>query len=207
MERFLHTGRIALIVGGLLLAAGSALQAVTAGGQPFSAQVTTTAFAAAASLRLLGAIGMLVGVTAVYLPTADRSGRFGLVAYLLVVANLVLQAAWMWADLFVTGAFAVHAPGVLDGTVDTARMGIGFMLAWVFNASFLLLGIAVLRSRVYARGVGIALIVMGAITLLPLPVDGPVFEVVIGVAAAVAGVLAGQLAPVPAEARTAGAPA
>jgi hypothetical protein len=190
MARFLHVGRIALILGGLLLAAGSGLQAATSGGDPFSAQVTTSVFAVSAALRLVGATAMLVGFTALYLPASDRAGRFGLVAYFLVAANLVMQAGWMWADLFITGAFAANAPGVLDGTVDDGRMSVGFMLAWLFNAAFVLLGIALLRSRAYPRGVGIAVIVMGAITLLPMPFDGPVFEVVIGSMAALAGILA-----------------
>ncbi len=190
MERFLHVGRITLIVGGLLLALGSGLQAATSGGDPFSVQVTTSVFAVSAALRLAGAIAMIIGFTALYLPIANRAGRFGLVAYFLTVANLVLQAGWMWADLFITGAFAANAPGVLDGTVDDGRMGVGFMLAWLFNATFILMGIALLRARGYQRGVGVAVIVMGVVTLLPMPFDGPVFEVIIGAMAALAGALA-----------------
>ena len=87
----------------------------------FSVQVTTSMFAVSAALRLAGAIAMIIGFTALYLPAADRAGRFGMVAYFLTVANLVLQAGWMWADLFITGAFAANAPGVLDGTVDDGR--------------------------------------------------------------------------------------
>jgi hypothetical protein len=192
MERFVRVGRITLIVGGLLLAVGSGLQAATSGGDPFSAQVTTSTFAASATLRLVGATAILIGITALYLPASDRAGRFGLVAYFLVTANMVMQAGWMWADLFITGAFARNAPGVLDGAVDDARMGFGFMLSWLFNATFILLGIALLRSRTYPRGVGAAVIVMGAITLLPMPFDGPVFEVVIGSMAALAGALAAR---------------
>jgi hypothetical protein len=197
MERFLHVGRIALILGGLLLAAGAGLQAATSGGDPFSVQVTTTVFAVSAALRLVGVIAMIVGFTALYLPAADRAGRFGLAAYLLVVTNLVLQAGWMWADLFITGALAANAPGVLDGTVHDGRMGVGFMLAWLLNTAFVLLGIALLRSNAYPRGVGAAVIVMGAITLVPLPVDGPVYEVIIGAMAALAGVLAVRSAAAP----------
>jgi hypothetical protein len=197
MERFLHVGRITLIVGGLLLAIGAGLQAATSGGDPFSVQVTTTAFAVSAALRLAGAIAMIIGLTAVYLPAADRAGRVGLVAFFLAVANLVMQAAWMWADLFVTRAFAANAPGVLDGTADDGIMGVGFMAAWLFNATAILLGIALLRAHTYRRGVGIAVIVMGAITLLPMPFDGPVFEVIIGAMAALAGVLAMRSASAP----------
>jgi hypothetical protein len=200
MERFLRVGRITLIVGGLLLALGSGLQAATSGGDPFSVQVTTTVFAVSAALRLAGAIAMIIGFTALYLPAADLAGGFGLGAYFLTVANLVLQAGWMWADLFITGAFAANAPGVLDGTAADSRMGVGFMLAWLFNATFILMGIALLRSRTYPRGVAIAVIAMGVITLIPMPFDGPIYEVIIGAMATLAGVLAVRSAAAPAVA-------
>ena len=69
-------------------------------------------------------------------------------------------------------------------------MGVGFMLAWLFNATFIVLGVALLRSSTYPRGVGVAVIVMGIITLLPMPFDGPVYEIIIGSMAALAGILA-----------------
>lgn len=197
MQRFLDVGRLALILGGLLLATGAGLQAATSGGDPFSVQVTTSVFTASAALRLVGAIALVVGFTALYLPAADRAGRLGLIAYVLVVANLILQAGWMWADLFISGALAANAPEVLDGSADDARMGVGFMLAWLFNTAFVLLGIALLRSRTYSRGVGAAVVVMGAITLVPMPFDGPVYEVIIGAMAALAGVLAVRTATAP----------
>jgi hypothetical protein len=61
------------------------------------------------------------------------------------------------------------------------------MLAWFLNATFILLGIATLRAKVFGRVVGWSLRAVGVITLVPLPVDGPWFEVLIGLAFAVAG--------------------
>jgi hypothetical protein len=40
-------------------------------------------------------------------------------------------------------------------------------------------------------------IVMGAVTLLPMPFDGPVFEVIVGAMATLAGVLAVRRAAAP----------
>lgn len=190
MSRFLTYGYTLAILGGLLLASGAGLQAATTNGQAFSAQVLTTTFAVSATLRLVGAIAMTIGFMALYVRAADSAGRFGLLAFTLVVANMMAQAAWMWSDLFVTGTLAEYAPGVLDGTIDSGRLGVGFLAAWILNASIALLGIALLRARVFPRTVGIALIVAGAITALPLPVDGPVYEVIIGLAVLVAGLAA-----------------
>jgi hypothetical protein len=56
------------------------------------------------------------------------------------------------------------------------------MLAWVMNLAFVVLAVALLRSRTYARTTGVALIAAGALTVLPLPIDGMGYEVLIGVA-------------------------
>jgi len=176
-----------LIAGGLVLAIGALLQGINHPGDPFSQQVTTTQFVASAGLRLVGAGMCLIGLTALYCRQADRAGRFGLIAYLLVVLNMILQLAWMWSDLFVTDMLSKQAPGLLDGTVDQGRLGVAFMLAWVANTSLVLLGAATLRARVFRRTTGWALVGAGAVTLVPLPVDGPWFEVIIGLCLVVAG--------------------
>ncbi len=189
MKRFLSFGYLMAIIGGLMLAAGSGLQALATDPQ-LSVAAPTAMFATSAVMRLGGATAVLIGLTAIYLGCAERAGRFGLTAYVLVVANMVLQTGWMWADTFLAPTLADVAPGVLDGTVNAPRLSIAFLTAWIMNASIALLGIAVLRSRSLPRTVGISLIVMGAVTLIPLPVDGPVYEVVIGLACAVAGLSA-----------------
>jgi len=139
---------------------------------------------------------MLVGLTAIYVRSSDRAGIFGLVAYALVVVNMILQTGTMFADLFVTSALAANAPAVLDGTVDDSRLSLAFMLAWVLNTTLVLMGIAILRARVFSKVVGWSLIVMGAVTIVPLPVDGPVYEIVIGAACVLAGVYARRVSPV-----------
>ena len=189
MQRFLSFGYVIAVAGGLLLALGSAMQALLTD-PVLSVAASTPIFTTTAVLRLLGSAAVLIGLTAIYIRCADRAGLFGLVAYVLVVLNMILQTGWMWSDAFIAPALAGAAPGILDGTVDAPRLTIAFLAAWIMNASIALLGIAVLRSRTFPRTVGIALIVMGAVTLFPLPVDGPVYEVIIGLACAVAGVAA-----------------
>ena len=99
---------------------------------------------------------------------------------------MLLQGGWMFADLFVAPSFAHAAPEILDGQ-SPARLSAGFLAAWFANTSFILLGIASLRARVLPITSSIALILAGALTVIPLPVDGPAYEVGIGVAAALAG--------------------
>jgi hypothetical protein len=185
MERFIRGGIAAAIIGGLLLAAGAALTVMPAGHQQFSDQVLTSVFTAAAALRFSGAILMTWGIISLYLAQADRAGRLGLVAVVACMANMALQAGWMFCDLFAAPSFAHAAPEVLNN--PSGPLTVGFMAAWLANISFVLLGIATLRARVLPKTAGFALIAAGAITLVPLPADGPVYEVIIGIAFAIAG--------------------
>ena len=195
MQRYLNFGYLAIVLGGAgLVVAGvaTAIGWVT----PFSAEVTTTSFIAAAAVRLLAITALLVGFAALYVRQADRAGRLGLVAYLATVVALVLLAGTMFTDLFVSGALAQHAPGIVDGTEENARMSMGFLLAWAMNLTFVLLGAATLRARVFMRLVGWALIAMGLLPLIPLPVDVPVSEIAIGGACIVVGLAARRVVPI-----------
>ena len=195
MNRFLRAGYWALLLGGVVLAAGAALSLTVAG--PMSQQALSGRFELGAVLRMLGTTAIIVGVGALAARQAERAGVFGIVAYLLAVASLVLHAGWMFSDAFISGAVAAHAPGILDGTIDDARIGLAAMASWIANAAVLLLGIATVRARVLPRLTGWALVVMGGITLVPLPLDGPAYEVLIGAACAVAGWSATRVAPLP----------
>ena len=185
MDRFIRGGIAAAILGGLLLAAGASLATASAGHQQFSDQVLTGVFTASAALRFTGAILMTWGTISLYLAQADRAGRLGLIAVAVCLANMALQTGWMFSDLFIAPSFAHAAPEILNN--GSGPMTVGFMAAWLANISFVLLGIATLRARVLPKTSGLALITAGAITLVPLPADGPVYEVIIGVAFAIAG--------------------
>ena len=141
--------------------------------------------ARAASSRFSARFGTTWGIISLYPAQADRAGRLGLVAIVACMANMALQAGWMFCDLFAAPSFAHAAPEVLNN--PSGPLTVGFMAAWLANISFVLLGIATLRARVLPKTAGFALIAAGAITLVPLPADGPVYEVIIGIAFAIAG--------------------
>lgn len=180
MEHFTRNGIRAGVAGGILLAAGATIQ-VFSGDESMSQEVTTAPFTTASILRFVGAFLMTWGVIAIYARQGDRAGRFGLVAVVACMANLLLQSCWMYLDLFVAPALAGPAPQILDGDTP-GRLTIAFLLSWFANAAFILLGITTIRNGVLPRLCGAALIVTGLVTLLPLPVDGPVYEVIIGLA-------------------------
>lgn len=175
MDRFIRSGTWAAALGGLLLAIGAGVTLVF--GQGWLSDTTTVS----SGLRLTGAVLMTWGLIALYLRQADAAGRLGVVAVIACLVNLMLQAGWMFADLFIAPSVESLSPGLLDGPTPT-RLGLGFMIAWLANTSFLLLAVATLRARVLPRTCAVALAAAGVITLIPLPFDGPAYEVVIGLA-------------------------
>jgi hypothetical protein len=180
MKRFLRFGYIAGIVGGILLAVGNVL-ALTVPGDKFSQQVMTTAFLISSTTRFVGAVAMVLGIAALAAGQAERTGRFGLIAYALVVGNMLLQAGWMFSDTFIVRTLATYAPAVVDGKNSPQLLGLGFMLAWLLNATFILFAIAMWRAKVYSKWAVLGILLAGLITLVPLPVDGPIYEIIIGV--------------------------
>jgi hypothetical protein len=187
MDRFIRSGTVAAILGGLLLAVGSFLRLLPPHYEHFSEEAVTTTFAVSSAVRFVGAILMTWGLVAIHARQADRAGRLGLVAIVACLANMALQGGWIFADVFVAPTFAEAAPQILNAD-SPGRLGLAGMAAWFANTSFVLLGIASLRARVLPKVSGIALMIAGAVTLVPLPIDGPAYEVIIGIAFAVAGI-------------------
>jgi hypothetical protein len=197
MGRFIRAATVAAIVGGLLLAVGSFLRLLPPHYEHFSDEAVTGTFAVSSALRFAGAILMTWGLVGIYVRQADRAGWLGLLAVVACLTNMALQGGWIFADVFVAPTFAEAAPQVLNAD-SPGRLGLAAMAAWFANTSFVLLGVASLRARVLPKACGIALVVAGAVTLVPLPVDGPAYEIIIGIAFAVAGVRAfGMRAPTP----------
>lgn len=183
MDRFVRTGTWAGVLGGLLLATGAGV--LLAFGPGWLKDSTT----ASSVLRLTGAVLMTWALVALYARQADKAGIFGLAAIIACLVNMLLQAGWMFADLFIAPSIESLSPGLLDGATPP-RLGTGFMIAWLANVSFLLLGVATFRARVLPRTCAIALAAAGVITLVPIPVDGPAYEVLIGLAFTVATIVA-----------------
>jgi len=189
MTRYLSFGFIVGALGSVLLVIGNVVQ-MTVPGDKFSQQVMTTSWVIASALRLIGAALMLVGLGTLIAGQAHKSGWFALVTYVLVIVNMVFQTGWMFSDTFIVRAFAQYAPNVIDAKNSPPSLSLGFMLAWFLNATFILFAFALWRAKYYRLLVPIGVFVAGIITVIPLPVDGPIYEVIIGAAMALAFVAA-----------------
>ena len=191
MRRFVYGGQLALVVGGVVLALGAGLGVWGAAGVKFSDFISGTEGLVSSALRLIGTLLVLWGFAAVHVRQADRAGWFGLVALLLAGLNLVVNAAWMFSDLFIAPTLAALVPHALNGPAPMpGRIDAGFMIAWITNVASLLFGLAVLRAKVYRRTCAVFFMLTGALFFVPMPFDGPAYEVVVGVLFALAGLFA-----------------
>src|SRR4051794_36092828 len=109
MDRFIRSGTWAAALGGLLLAIGAGVTLVF--GQGWLRDTTTVS----SGLRLTGAVLMTWGLIALYLRQADAAGRLGVVTVIACLVSMVLQAGWMFADLFIAPSIESLSPGLLDG--------------------------------------------------------------------------------------------
>jgi len=116
---------------------------------------------------LLGVL-LQLGLVGLYVPRANVVGVLGAVGFF-----LAFTGAWLTTGISFVDAFAKPSslpegePEEFLGPI--ARFGLSFVLGW------LLIGVAMLRSRAYPRS-DVTLLIAGVlILLLPLPLSGAVF--------------------------------
>ena len=121
-------------------------------------------------LGALLAVIMLLGLVGIYVPEARALGPMGLVGFCLAIAGVQLA---MGASF----VFAFIRPDVLpwkgEEYIEDGPQGLVFALSFVLG--WVLLGIAILRARVYPRLAGALLLAGALIIVLPLPLSGVIF--------------------------------
>ena len=140
--------------------------------------VTTSAWAMITSLKFAMCVLFLVGITGLYARQAEKSGWFGLVAFLVLGLSWTLQSAFVFAEAFILPPLAATAPEFVDAalgisyghtggvnlgalpTIYSLGVGIDYMLGG------LLFGIATVRAGILPRVP--AGLLASAATLTPL---------------------------------------
>jgi len=163
---------ISLFIGSLLVTLG-VVPVLFIGDDP-----TSTIGAAAALLRVLGGMLIVVGLPGMYSRQAQQAGLLGLIGFLSTLFYiLILGVAGDTINAFVMPFLASHAPALLKGSLPSgleAFFIVGQLLALVGG---ILLGIATLRAAIFSRWASLLLIVgaaLGFIGNFLLPVIGTV---------------------------------
>lgn len=162
---------IGLFLGGLLATLGT-LPILIIGDDP-----TQSASAVMASVRVLGAIFIVLGLPGMYLRQAQRAGILGLVGFAVTMVAILLQGvASDTLNALVAPVLAVQAPSILQNTpagLSTLFL-VGGLLVFLGG---LLLGIATLRASLFSRWAAGVLIVGSVLSLVGnflLPVIGTI---------------------------------
>lgn len=127
-----------------------------------------------ALLSVLLAVLVQLALVGLYVPNVKVLGVLGLIGF--VVASIGVRLTMGSSFVF---AFIKPIVGPLDPeffeepVISMVRFALTFVLGWV------LLGVAMVRADVYPRAATTLLIVGALILLLPLPLSGVIFAVVV----------------------------
>jgi hypothetical protein len=146
------------------------------------ASVTTDMWTIIMSLKLAMCFLFLAGVTGLYVRQANKAGWVGLVGFLLLGLSWLLQACFVFVELFVLPVLAAPTPQFVESFLGIVNglpgdMNIGFLsVMYGMTGLFYLLGgltfgIAMLRARVFPRWpaglLAAAAVITPAAALLP----------------------------------------
>ena len=142
-----------LALGGLLLMCAEFVYILYPGNG--TREITTTSQISAAFF-FSGAVFLAVGLPGVYLRGAQRSGTFGMVAFLVALTGAALMISSDWNELF-AGPALMLVPN-FDKQFPPSLIA-GFMLNYgLYTLGWLLFGISAFRSRTLPRPLSILLI-------------------------------------------------
>ena len=172
-------GLAAITAGALLLILdlwSLVLELLGAYPENFSEEALTTSYVFQSALWLIGALLLLVAVVGLHARQSEAAGALGLVGFLVALIGTGLLVGLVWANTFIPPTLAVEAPAVLDAE-PAGALAFGFIFSTaIFGLSWALLGVAMLRARVYPRVASILLIIGALLVIVPLPATGIVIE-------------------------------
>ena len=156
------TAGSAFLLGGIL-----DLVVLTVSG-PFSEIVQTPLYAVRSVVLLAGGLLLVLSLISVYERRAKKIGPFGFSAVIVAGAGTILISGLFWAQAFLYPTLGRVAPELLDGLVRPGSLSFGLLLtAAVFGVGWALVGIAMLRVRVYQFTPAALILLGGLVSLLP----------------------------------------
>lgn len=151
---------IALLLGGVLAAMGTVLQALN--DQPLS-----VGWIPAVLLVLVGGMIGVFGLPALYVKQANTIKVWGLAGFLLLMlSGQILGIGDPIIDLVILPTLATKAPALLYGSPIPALVIFLLTGVFLFTIGAILLGILTLRARIFPRWPGVLLIASAVIAFL-----------------------------------------
>jgi hypothetical protein len=164
---------IVLLVGGLLSLVSSAANDIQfPGHNPTSQQVLSPPWILEASLLLVGVLLISIGFPGFYLRQAESAGKLGFAGFVMLwIAMLLAGVSFIALQIAVFPWLAQEDSKLLTGGPPIVA-ALLFLLVpeLLFTVGSILLGISTLRAKVFDRGPGVALLALGIVNILSIPV-------------------------------------
>ncbi len=118
-------------------------------------------------LKLFGSLMVLIGLPGMYAYQANRTGKLGLISFVmtflgLLIVNVSIGALFTFIVPMLAANPATGSPGVLDWILQGRAIGYSaYFLTGILLTilGLLLLGVAILRAKKFARGAGVLIII------------------------------------------------
>jgi len=170
----------ALIAGGLLFAIGNLLHPTEHSPSAHESATWTVAHLT----FMLGMLGILLGLPALYARQSERIGMLGLIGYTAFFVGVGWTLGGSWFEAFAIpdlDEVSIHAVEHGTGVPYNVAGGMLFILGQIA------FGYALFRTRTYPRPASLAIVVSGAVLLPASGVTGPVGGVFLIACTAVLG--------------------
>ena len=137
------------------------------------------------ALFFIGLILIALGLVGLYTRQTERSGAFGLVAFLVAFTGVALALGLAWTFLFTVPSLAEAAPAFLDNEEIPGPLALPLPLTFIlFDGGWLLFGLATTLAKVFPRWTGILLMIGAVLDFSSnfLPISFPIGTVLLGAA-------------------------
>ena len=174
-----------LIAASLLIIVGSILSNIlfSGGRNTTPQQYMSLPWLLVGLVSLIGSMLFVIGLPGMYLRQAGRAGVLGLVGFILVFFDFLLQGTFSTLQVTVLPLLAQVASKLLEGETLPGSM---FLLLLVFSLldviGAILFGIATIRAQVFPRWTGVLLIIVGIGAGLLFAFPGAIIEIVYSIA-------------------------
>jgi hypothetical protein len=95
-----------------------------------------------------------IGIMGLYLPISGKTGKLGLIGFLLSCMGIILYGCMQYDETFTWPILAAKAPALLEAEgllANTAYLSIFMLMGLVLAVGFILFGIANWRARTFPR--------------------------------------------------------
>lgn len=154
---------MAAIVGAVFLLIVTAVEFVAYGDASMSSALANSLWVPATVLSLVAIALTTLSLVGLYAHQSSKAGSFGLVAFLVAFAGMLMTFGFTWLGAFLLPPLAAGYPSVFAAFFDINPPGIlsaGFIITLLLlDLGWLLFGVASLRARVFPRGAAIVMII------------------------------------------------